>query len=151
FDRLVELMGQQHCREHGQSEKNGRWPAKNWLDLVEMILEMILRQPPANPAFNALQFTFLSQIGHRADFRGRLADLYEEWRTHMGGPLAAAIKQRPAARAVSPRALATLTQAILHGMAVQSAADRQAIDSREMMKLCLDVLGNYLWPQAPRR
>ena len=32
------------------------------------------------PEFDALQYTFLSQIGHRDDFRQRLAKLYEEWR-----------------------------------------------------------------------
>ncbi len=147
FDRLVELM----CQQQGQGEKNGRWPAKNWLDLVEMILEMILRQPPANPAFNALQFTFLSQIGHRADFRARLANLYEEWRTHMAAAITDATNQRPAARSISPRTLATLTQAILHGMAVQSAADPKAINPREIVRLCLDLLGSYLWPAPPRR
>jgi AcrR family transcriptional regulator len=147
FDRLVELM----CQQHGPAEKNGRWPAQKWLELVEMILGLILQQPPANPAFDVLQFTFLAQIGHRADFRGRLASLYEEWRTHMAGAIAEAMQERPAARPVSPRALATLTQAILHGIAVQKAADPQAFDAREIVKLSLDLLGSYLWPAAPKR
>ena len=147
FDRLVELM----CQQQGQHEKTGGWAAKNWLHLVQMILEMILRQPPANPAFNVLQFTFLSQIGHRADFRGRLANLYEEWRTAMAQAIAGDIKERPAARSVSPRALATLTQAILHGVAVQTAADPHALDPKEIVKVCLDLLENYLWPAAPVR
>ena len=149
FDRLLELM----CAQQGLGEKyngkNNGWAAKNWLNLFQVILEYILRQPPANPAFNALQFTFLSQIGHRADFRQRLANLYEEWRTHMAGDIARDLERWPAARDVSPRALATLAQAILHGIAVQMAADPQALNAKEIVKLCLDLLGSYLWPAAP--
>lgn len=149
FDRLLELMCEQQGLGEKNNGKNNGWAAKNWLNLFQVILEYILRQPPANPAFNALQFTFLSQIGHRADFRQRLANLYEEWRTHMSADIARDLERRPAARPVSPRALATLAQAILHGIAVQMAADPEAINAKETVKLCLDLLGSYLWPAAP--
>ena len=41
-----------------------------------------------SPEFDGLQYTFLAQAGHRADFRQRLARLYEEWRGHMAGGIA---------------------------------------------------------------
>jgi AcrR family transcriptional regulator len=147
FDRLLALM----CEQQGFDNKNGAWATKSWLELFQLILEFLLRQPPANPAFNALQFTFLSQIGHRADFRARLADLYEEWRTQMASDISRDVRRRPAARQVSPRALATLAQAILHGVAVQMAADPKAINARELVKLSVDILRSYLWPAATKR
>jgi hypothetical protein len=36
-------------------------------------------------------------------------------------------------------------QAIFHGLAVQRAADPKAIDSREVVVLCFDILHHYLW------
>jgi hypothetical protein len=55
------------------------------------------------------------------------------------------LARRPAVRRVSPRALATLVQAILHGLAMQRAADPNAFDREEMLELCLDVLSHYFW------
>src|SRR5262249_8803914 len=91
------------------------------------------------------QFTFLSQIGHRADFRARLARLYEEWRSHMARQLSEDLRRRPPARPVSARALATMIQAMFHGLAIPSAADPDAFDHRAMVELCLDMVSSYLW------
>jgi hypothetical protein len=104
-----------------------------------------LVKPPVSREFGCLQYTFLSQIAHREDFRQRLATLYEAWRSGMALGLASDLACRQAARTVSPRALSTLVQAILHGLAMQRAADPNAFDSQEMLELCLDVLGSYLW------
>lgn len=145
FDRLLQLM----YRQQGFSEHPTEQELHDWLGLFQTILEYILGQPPANREFHALQFTFLSQIGHRADFRARLASLYEEWRRGMSATIVNDLSERPTARRVSPRALATVAQALLHGLAVQSAADPKAIDAKEIVKLCLDLLENYLWPAAP--
>jgi hypothetical protein len=95
----------------------------------------------------------LSQISHREDFRQRLATLYETWRSGMALGLSSDVARRPAARQVSPRALATLVQAILHGLGMQRAADPNAFDSEEMLELCLDVLSTYLWnePRACKK
>ena len=46
------------------------------------------------PEFYPLQYTFLSQIGHREDFRARLAKLYEEWRRHMAEDFAAELAKK---------------------------------------------------------
>lgn len=95
------------------------------------------------PELGPLQYTFLSQIGHREDFRSRLANLYEEWRRHMALDYAGALGQRPGPP-VSPRTFATLVQAVVHGLAMQRTADPEAYDKQEMLELVLDVFGTYL-------
>jgi AcrR family transcriptional regulator len=153
FDRLLELM-----RARAQANVDGEDGGCNlegphgW-ERVELLLRFLILRPPAVREFHSLQYTFLAQISHRPDFRQRLADLYEEWRTHMTADLA---REMPANS--SPRALATLIQAILHGLAMQRNADPDAFDGEEMLDLCLEVLGSYLhkrgiWggtPQTPR-
>jgi AcrR family transcriptional regulator len=148
FDRLLQLM----CQQHGEAEGEHPFAKLDWLELVERLLNMILQDPPAHPEFHALQYTFLSQISHRGDFREKLAGLYEEWRSNMVEGIKRDTKKRPAARKVSPRAMATLVQAILHGLAMQKAADPKGIQTREIVQLCLDVLSTYLWgpPSAQR-
>jgi hypothetical protein len=112
---------------------------------VQHLLTRLLAQPPVNRAFGCLQYTFLSQIGHRQDFRKRLAQLYEEWRNNMAQGLT------DAPGGWSPRTRASLVQAILHGLTMQTVADPNAFDRGEMLALCLDVLGGYLRPTARKR
>jgi AcrR family transcriptional regulator len=155
FDLLIRMMHERagrgfeaeggHCGPHGAG-----WAR------VEFLLRKLLLEPPAVPAFGPLQYTFLSQMGHREDFRQRLANLYEEWRGHMAKDLAPDLQRKPGKKA-SPRALATLVQAILHGLFVQRAADPDSYDRKEVLDLCLDMLGGYLRPgettdlKLPRR
>src|SRR5262249_49598190 len=77
-------------------------------------------------------------------FRRRLASLYEEWRSHMAQGLADDLAQGNTTRPVPPRAMASLIQALLHGLSMQAAADPGAFDREEMVRLCLDLLGTYL-------
>jgi AcrR family transcriptional regulator len=151
FDRLLDMI----CRRQGGDPKGPPeehpFAKMPWLEVVRHLLEMILRKPNLNPEFGSLQYTFLSQIGHREDFRLRLAKLYEEWRSHGMEHLRRDLAARPAVRAVSPRAMATLVQAILHGLAMQSAVDPEAVDAAEMAELCLDMLWTYLWKKKPAR
>lgn len=144
FDRLLELM----CQRMGAADGRPNVPPGGW-EVVQYLVKALIGQPPLSPAFHCLQYTFLSQIGHREDFRQRLATLYEEWRSHLARELGDDPSLRPAARTVSPRALATLVQAILHGLAMQRAADPDAFDRQEMVDLCLDVLGRYLRGRSP--
>lgn len=140
FDRLLAMMHDRADHEHipgcpaAQPTAWGR---------LRAFLEFILLHPPEVPEFHALQYTFLSQIGPRDDFRQRLASLYEKWRGEMAADFA---RELPAgtAPAVSPRTLATFVQALVHGLAMQRAADPDAYDRAEMLKLCLHLLGNYL-------
>lgn len=143
FDRLVFLTYQRIGTPAGQAcEQHSGW---GW---VEHLLDKLLTQPPISPEFGCLQYTFLSQISHREDFRQRLAMLYESWRNNMAMGLSADIVRRPAAHRVSPRAFATLVQAILHGLSMQRAADPKAFDREEMLELCLNVLSSYLWNET---
>jgi AcrR family transcriptional regulator len=147
FDRVLQLMYQRL----GSPENSAGVPCHEqtgW-DWIQHLLRSLLLKPPISPEFGCLQFTFLSQVGHREDFRQRLATLYEEWRSNMTQGLTVDLAKGPGRRPVSPRALATLVQAILHGLGMQAAADPQAFDRQEMVDLCLDVLGNYLWGAVP--
>lgn len=144
FDRLLAMM----CQQHDGAEAEHPFAQMDWLEIIRHVLNMVLREPPAHPEFHALQHTFLSQISHREDFRQRLADLYEKWRSRGAEDLQRQLRKRPAVRKVSARALATVVQAMLHGLAVQKAADPKSIDTREIVHLCLDMLGTYLWISA---
>jgi AcrR family transcriptional regulator len=146
FDRLLLLMYQRIGTPAGHDcAEAGGW---EW---VQHLLDRVIGQPPVSSAFHCLQFTFLSQIGHREDFRQRLATLYEEWRSHMAEGLAEDLTRGRASRSVSPRAMATLIQALLHGLAMQAAADPHAFAHEEMLGLCLDVLGTYLRVKGRQR
>jgi AcrR family transcriptional regulator len=142
FDRLLALL---YERVGQQATESGVNPCQGsaW-EWVQHLLTSVLLRPRASPEFDCLQHTFLSQIGHREDFRRRLATLYEEWRSRMGEGLARDLV--PEAD-VSPRALAALVQAILHGLSVQLAADPNAFDRPEMLALCLGLLGPLFPPR----
>ncbi len=139
FDRLVVLIHERIGTPAGHAYDQ----ASAW-DWIKHLLQKLLTEPPVSPEFGCLQYTFLSQIGHREDFRRRLATLYEQWRSSMAHGLAADMARKLTARRVSPRAMATLVQAILHGLGMQRAADPHAFDQKEMLDLCLDVLGTFL-------
>lgn len=119
-------------------------PGSAWEIIQHLFRALVLPVPSNNQEFHALQHTFLSQVGHREDFRQRLATLYEEWRSKMAEGLAKEQEDGRMKRRVSPRAMASLIQAMLHGLAMEAAADPQAFDREEMLALCLDLLGNYL-------
>ncbi len=141
FDRLIEMM-HERARTNGVGGEGCGFPEQGWEHLTHF-LTMFLLNPPAMPEFHSLQYTFLSQIGHRDDFREKLAGLYAEWRDHMAQDVAVDLERRPGKKA-SPRTFATLVQAILHGLAIQRAADPDAYDRQEMLDLCLDLLGAYV-------
>jgi AcrR family transcriptional regulator len=142
FDRVLQLMYERLGRPPGVDAND--CPASGW-EVTQYLLEAMLTKPPLSQEFNCLQYTFLSQIGYREDFRERLATLYDEWRSRMAEGFANDLaKNNNGRRKLPPRALATLVQALLHGFAVQAAADPEAFDGREMLNLCLDLLGNYL-------
>ena len=70
------------------------------------------------------------------DFRDRLATLYEEWRAHMAAGVAT-LDPPPTS---DPRLLASLVQAIIHGLVMQLQADPVAFDRGRMLELCLSIL-----------
>ncbi len=144
FDRLICMM-----HERGVSQDRGETgrclnDEPGW-ERLEFLLRKLLVEPPTVPEFGPLQYTFLSQIPHRQDFRLRLANLYEECRGYIAKDVAADMQRRPGKKA-SPRAVATLVQAVLHGLFVQRAADPGAYNGEEMLELLLDMLAAYLRP-----
>jgi AcrR family transcriptional regulator len=150
FDRLLQLTYQRIGMPPGQDPampppEPSAWP---W---IEHLLTRLVAESPVSPEFGALQHTFLSQIGHRPDYRRRLALLYEEWRTGMATGLAADLDRTLDPPRVSPRTLASLVQALLHGCGMQLAADPDAFDRDEMLHLCLDMLRSYLRKPATGR
>ena len=152
FDRLLLLMYERIGCPPGDGAEgaapcgtaaDGSWQVGAW-EATRHLFDALLRQPAVNAEFHALQYTFLSQIGYREDFRRRLASLYEEWRGRMAAGLSDDLAGGKATRAVPPRAMASLIQALLHGLAMQAAADPGAFDREETVKLCLDMLGTYM-------
>jgi AcrR family transcriptional regulator len=147
FDRLIAML-----RDRAEAGADGSATFKamphGWERVVGFLTWFVLN-PPSLPEFHALQYTFLSQIGHRDDFRSRLANLYEEWRQRMSQDFAPALGRANGKRQASARTLATLVQAILHGLAMQRAADPNSYEKEEMLELCLDLLGSYLKQAAP--
>src|SRR5438094_5815073 len=144
FDRLLQLSYQRIGTPAGAACGE----ASGW-DWVQHLLEKLVGEPPLNPQFGILQYTFLSQIGHREDFRRRLATLYEEWRSQMAAGLEVDLAASGEKPRIAPRALATVIQALLHGLGIQAAADPQAFDRQEVLTLCLDMLSTYI--KIPRR
>ncbi len=139
FDRLLQLTYQRI----GTPREVEPEQASGW-DWTRHLLEKIVGEAPVNPQFGVLQYTFLSQIAHREDFRRRLATLYEEWRSQMAQGLAVDLAHDPETRAIPSRAMASVIQALLHGLGMQAAADPQAFNRQEVLALCLDILGSYM-------
>lgn len=150
FDRVLTLMYGRLGKPEDQPGVEGKW----W-DWVQHLMTKIVIEPPVSPEFSGLQYTFLAQSSHRADFRRRLAELYEEWRGHMSEGISAELaapgtaSASGAPRKVAPRALASVVQAMLHGLSMQLAADPNALDRQEAVQLCLDMLSTYLWGGRP--
>jgi AcrR family transcriptional regulator len=143
FDRMLSMF-----KERARAGEGPGGPClvqfSGWERVRHFLTAIVLHPPPA-PEFHALQYTFLSQMAHRPDFRERLANLYEEWRRHLASDLEQDLAPAPG---VSPRTVASLIQAILHGLAMQRAAEPGAYDRQEMLDLCLNLLGGLLRPYA---
>lgn len=137
FDRTVRRM---HERVNSADHPcHAAGPHPDAWQMTQGLLATVLSQPvPAD--FTQLQYTFLAQTGHRDDFRQRLASLYEEWRSHMAEGMAALT---PPVNA-DPRLVASLVQAIVHGLVMQLVADPAAFDRTRMLELCVAVLGGAL-------
>ena len=147
FDRLLELM-HERIGTPGRPSPASR-PGWEW---VQHLLQTLVGQPPVSPEFHCLQYTFLSQIGHREDFRQRLATLYEDGASNMaarpGGRLDPAARQCAGVAAGPGHAGPGPPARPGH------AAGRRPRGLRppeEMLDLCLDMLGSYLRPDSRAR
>ncbi len=145
FDHLLQML---RSRAGGECPMDSARQMPHGWERAQRFLTLLLLQPPPATEFHSLQYTFLSQIGHRADFRQRLANLYEEWRQHIAEDFEPEIARGGTAPRASARTLATLVQAVLHGLAMQRAADPDAYDRQEMLDLLVALLSNYLRPKS---
>lgn len=143
FDRTLLLMFRQHDAMQGRAPWNG----DDWLEILRHVLERLLMQPPEQPEFQSLHYTFLSQIAHREDFRRRLADLYEHWRRK----IAADVVDRPGdrTRRVDARNVAILVQAMLNGLRIQKTVDPDAFEPGPVIDLCIELFRSYLRGDGP--
>ncbi len=152
FDRTVQRMREQFESSECSPYREFAW-ADVW-DKMQGLLALVLGKvdfrslAQAQPNFPTLQYTFLAQAGHRDDFRQRLASLFEGWRGHMTEEL----QEQSPPPAADARLLASLFQALIHGLAMQLQADPNAFDRDRMYELCVAVLGGVLGrrPAAPR-
>ncbi len=141
FDRFLCLM---QLDFQVQDEKTGK-PSVEQLqgwDRISRIIENVLRKPIEGDGFHALQYTFLSQISYREDFRKRLSALYEEWRLKLTQDLSKGFTLN--SNSSEFRNLATLIEAILHGLSIQRAADPDSYNPAEMFALVTNVLLAYM-------
>src|SRR5204862_123255 len=72
FDRLIQLIHQRI--EAGEGGPKPCVAGGTAWERLQHFLTFALLTPPQVPEFHSLQYTFLSQIGHREDFRARLAE-----------------------------------------------------------------------------
>jgi AcrR family transcriptional regulator len=85
----------------------------------------------------SLLYTFLAQMGHRPDYREKLAEMYRGWRGHIAADVAGSV---PEPRPVPPVILASLIQALLQGLEIQLMIDPEAFDREAMLDACARLL-----------
>jgi AcrR family transcriptional regulator len=146
FDRMLA-----HMRARADSKEDNPLSLAHkragW-ERMSSLVELFVLMPPRDPAFHSLMYTFLAQMLHREDFRQRLAGLFAEWRGFAAADATVELAGQTAPLA-SARTVASLVQAIIHGLSVQRNVDPEAFDPAEMLQLILHLLGNYLRPAAP--
>jgi AcrR family transcriptional regulator len=131
FDRTVERMQERMAADES--------PECNHSDVQKLIASLLSRllTKPIAADFAQLQYSFLAQTRARPDFRARLADLYDQWRSHM----ASGFRDAGIAPEIDPRLLASFVQALLHGLVMQLQADPNAFDGQAMLLASLELLG----------
>jgi AcrR family transcriptional regulator len=143
FDRMLALMRARAVSKEDNplslAHKREGW------ERLGSLLQLFVLTPPSDPAFHSLMYTFLAQMLHREDYRLRLAGLFEEWRAQATADAAVELAGQQEKKA-SARTVASLIQAIIHGLFVQRNADPDSFDPAEMLQLILHLLGSYLRP-----
>jgi AcrR family transcriptional regulator len=135
YDRMLRRMIREAMAGDGPKPMTGRaWECLQFG--LRKHLGLGSSPPPAKELFSLL-CTFLAQMGHREDYRKRLSQLYNEWRTFIATDVAGSV---PEPRPVSPRILAALVQALFHGLDVQLMMDPDAFDRQEMFAACVRLL-----------
>ena len=135
YDRMLRRMIREAKLADGPKPMTGR----AW-ECVQHGLKKHLEPtwpPPAGRDLLSLLFTFLAQMGHREDYRKRLSQWYSEWRSFIAADVAGSI---PEPHSTSPRVIASLIQALFHGLDVQLMMDPDAFDRDEMFATVVKLL-----------
>jgi AcrR family transcriptional regulator len=85
----------------------------------------------------SLLYTFLAQMGHRPDYRDKLAVMYRDWRGHLTADIAGSVAEP---RPVPPVILASVLQALVQGLEIQLMIDPEAFDRTAMFEACVRLL-----------
>jgi AcrR family transcriptional regulator len=96
----------------------------------------------------SLVHTFMAQVGHREDYRRKLAAANAGWRQHMTADIAASAGSTPA---VPPAVTASIVMALFQGLGGQLAVDPDAFDRQAVTDACLQMLAPLLGPRADAR
>ena len=148
FDRLLTLL----CAQLANGADRKAAGASHIWDGVQNLLQTVLAsRSDLGREFQTLQYTFLAQIAHRDDFRRKLAEAFAGWRQGIAAHWAESGKPKGRrAKNGTGETVSAFVQALVHGLAVQLAADPKAFDRAEMLKLCVRVLAP-LFQAPPRR
>ena len=98
-----------------------------------------------NQTLFALVHTFLAQVGHREDFRTKLAAANHNWRTFLihqlthSGPHGS----------IAPDLLASMMMALLRGLTDQLTVDPAAFDRDKMVQACRWLFSRVFLPDLP--
>ncbi|MDB5309906.1 MAG: transcriptional regulator BetI [Gemmataceae bacterium] len=140
FGRMLRRMVGEMMRADGPKPMTGRaWDCvrhgvRKHLDPAHL---------PGEADLSSLFYTFLAQMGHRPDYRDRLAQVLREGREFLAADIAGSV---PAPRPISPRVSAALIQALFHGLRTQLAVDPNAFDRDEMFAACVQLLAPLFNP-----
>jgi AcrR family transcriptional regulator len=133
-DRMLRRMIREVLAAGGPRPMTGR----AW-EVVQHALARHLEgdRPPAAKELFALLFTFLAQMGHRDEYRQRLAQWYAQWRQFIAADIATSV---PEPRPASATTTAALVQALFMGLDVQLMMDPAAFDRDEMFRAVVALL-----------
>ncbi len=140
FDRMLDRMIEQNLQSGGPQPGTGQ----AW-ECVKFMLGRHLQ--PANPhqqAFGSLLHTFLAQIHYRDDYRAKLAERNEQWRSFMAADFA----DSPASSSSDPRLLASIVMALVQGLIQQLAVDPHAFDRKLMLETLVRMLAPFFEPDS---
>ena len=145
YERMLRRMIRERLAGDGPKPMTGR----AW-DCFRAALGAHLGLDPAHPIDGrkdlfSLLYTFLAQMGHRADYRVKLAEMYQGWRNHIAADVAHSV---PEPRPADPRIAASLLQALVHGLTVQLMVDPEAFDRPAMFEACVRLLAPLFGPAA---
>jgi AcrR family transcriptional regulator len=145
FDRMLARMIAEAiaAAEREGAPKPGTGSAWECLQHGFQSLAQDRRKPDGN--LLALVHTFMAQVGHREDFRRKLAAANANWRAHLTADFAAADPPP----ALPPEVLASLVMALFQGLTDQLTVDPDAFDRTRMAEACLTLLAPLFGRPTP--